>query len=205
MFKKILFMGLFLMSALAATANAAYFQIENHLGVKSERWHQFRAVLYLNNGVRLDVTRNAMWTSFGNDMRLPGEFYFKFDERSNRQIEKQYISATVFYNGYQFNAAGYVNVDQSPDYMEIIGPRNSRSRGTIQFQAIGIYPGKRIDLTEKGRWEAEHGDVNDQGRYLAPSVSRGGSIQDLISFEFGFGRGQAQVSVEGGEETEELH
>jgi hypothetical protein len=200
MFKKILFIGLFLVSTLTASANAAYFQIENHLGVKSERWHQFRAVLYLNNGARIDVTRNAMWTSFGNDMRLPGEFYFKFDERSDRQIEKKYISATVFYNGYQFSAAGYVKVDQSPDYMEIIGPRNSRSRGTIQFQAIGIYPGKRIDLTEKGEWSAEYGDVNDQGRYLAPSVSRGGSLEDIVGFQFGFGRGQAQVSIEGGEE-----
>jgi hypothetical protein len=200
MFKKLSVVSLLLISSLFVSAHAAYFQIENHLGVKSERWHQFRAVLYLNNGSRIDVTRNSMWTSFGNEMRLPGEFYFKFDERSNRRIERKYISASIFYRGYQFNAAGYVNVDQSPDYMEIIGPRNSSSRGTIQFQAIGIYPGKRIDLTEKGEWAAEYGDVNDQGRYLAPSVSRGGYLQDLVSFEFGFGRGQAQVSIEGGEE-----
>lgn len=197
MFKKIFLISFLFLSFIATSANAAYFQIENHLGIKCERWHQFRAVLYLNNGARIDLTNSAIWASPGNDTRRAGEFYFEFNENARRQNDRKYVSASVFYGGYQFRAAGYANVSQTPDYMEVIGPSTSRSRGVVNFQAIGIYAGKRIELTDLGDWSADYGDIDDEGRYLAPSVTRGDSIEDEVKFKYGRRKGQAMITVSG--------
>lgn len=173
----------------------ASIKIENTFMVKAERYHQFRAYLYKDNGERLDVTNECNWNSFGNRERQKGEFLFELPrfggtDRFSARIE-------VVYNGEEgmLTDTQSLWVDGTPDRIQIWGMSSTRSGGFITLRADAYYGGKRIDLTQRGQWSAMYGRVSSWGHYTAPYLRNRNSLYDSISFRFGSRTARHSISV----------
>ncbi|MBK26265.1 MAG: hypothetical protein CME70_19860 [Halobacteriovorax sp.] len=174
---------------------AAEIRIENSFMVKAERYHQFRAYLYKDDGTRVDVTNDAIWRSMGNRSRSPGEFLFPLpafgsSDRFSARVEVTYNSDSGILTDSEM-----IWVDGSPDSIHIWGMTSTRSGGFVSLRADGYYGGKRVDLTQKGHWSAIYGRVSSWGHYTAPYLRNRNSVYDSVSFRFGMRTGRHSIMV----------
>ena len=177
------------------TAFAARVEIENVFMVKAERYHQFRAYLYKDDGSRIDVTRDATWRSLGNRERQKGEFLFALPSFGSSDRFTTRIDITYNDESGMLSSSRSLTVDGSPDSIMLQGTTSTRSGGFVSLRAYGYYGGKRIDLTQKGRWSAMYGRVSTWGHYTAPYLRNRSSVYDSISFRFGMRTGRHSIMV----------
>ena len=171
-------------------------EIENTYGVRAERYHQFRAIHYKDNGESIDVTRLARFQVFGVQERGSGEFYLELPRFGNfgRSFTVN-ISATYLAERGPLSDTDSIQVDTTPDFLEIRGNYGTRSGGTLLLRAYGIYAGKRVELTQKGRWQATHGQISSWGHYRAPIIRDRRQVIDRVTFNFGRRSQSSQVIV----------
>lgn len=177
------------------TAFAAQVRIEHTFLVKAERYTQFRAYLYKDDGSKIDVTRDSTWRSMGNRERQKGEFLFSLP--SFGSSGRFTVRVDVTYNGEEgmLSDSQSVSVDGTPDIIRIWGMSSTRSGGFVSMRADGYYGGKRIDLTQKGRWSAIYGRMSTWGHYTAPYLRNRNSVYDSVTFRFGLHSARHSIMV----------
>lgn len=177
------------------TALAARLEIENTHWVKAERYHQFKAYLYKDDGTRVDVTNDTLWRSMGNRERQRGEFLFVLPNFGSSDRFSATVEATYTGELGMLTDRKTIYVDATPDRIQIWGMSSTRSGGSITFRADGYYGAKRVDLTNKGRWSAIYGRVGSYGWYRAPMIRNGRTVYDTVTFRFGLRTARQSVLV----------
>lgn len=168
-------------------AFAANLEIETPWNVRVEREMQARAYFTNDQGQRLDVTAQADFdTSENYPEYAPGRFFvrlptFGYGTTHSFTVSVRYTTE----DGQTFSAQTRVSADLTPDYIVINGPSYVSSRSSAMFRATGYYSGRSADLTNRGSWYANYGNMSGSGFYWAPAVIPGrGVVYDYIRFNF---------------------
>lgn len=173
------------LALLSLNLAAEELRIEHNYLIKVERYEQFRAILYKDDGSRVDVTKDSQWRSSTGRTGQAGEFYFSLppfgsSDRFSARVDVTYASD----RGIQSTGKS-VMIDASPDSIYLWGMSTTRSGGFVSMRAEGIYSGRRVNLSQKGYWSAIYGRVNSWGQYNAPYLRNQSSVYDSITFRFG--------------------
>lgn len=180
---------------LSLSAVSGELRIEHNYLIKVERYEQFRAILYNDDGSKQDVTADTTWRSSTGRTRQTGEFYFSLPHFGSSDRFSVRVDATYISEGEILNAGKSVLVDASPDSIYLWGMSSTRSGGFVSMRAEGLYSGRRVDLTQKGNWSAIYGRVNSWGQYNAPYLRNQTSVYDSVTFRFGLRSARHSIMV----------
>jgi hypothetical protein len=175
-------LGLILLSL---SAFGEEIRIEHNYLIKAERFESFKAILYKDDGTKVDVTSDSRWSSSTGRTRQAGEFYFSLPHFGSSDRFSARVDVTFASDGGILSAGKSVMVDASPDSIYLWGMSSARSGGFVSMRAEGLYSGRRINLSQKGHWSAIYGRVNSWGQYNAPYLRNQSSVYDSITFRFG--------------------
>ncbi len=178
----------FLLSlSLFSSIHAASLEIQAPYMVRVEREMQARAFYTDDNGTKVDVTEQARFSSSESYPQYgQGRFLVRLPTFGYGTTH----SFTVYANftaedGTSVSAQARVQADLTPDYINISGPNYVASRSSAMFRATGYYNGRSTDLTNRGSWFANYGNMSGNGFYWAPQVIPGrGTVYDNIRFNF---------------------
>lgn len=180
-------LSLFLSLSLFSSLFAASLQIVAPSVVRVETEMQARAFYTDNTGTRTDVTDQARFsTSESYPQYGQGRFLVRLPSFGYGTTHSFTVYSTFTTpDGTSLSAQSRVQADLTPDYINIMGPSYVASRSSAMFRAVGFYSGRSIDLTNRGSWFANYGNMSGNGFYYAPQVIPGrGVLYDNIRFNF---------------------
>lgn len=183
------------LALLSLSAFTSELRIEHNYLIKAERYERFRAILYKDDGSKVDVTADAQFRSSTGRERQSGEFYFALPAFGSSDRFSVRIDATYTGDGGIQSTGKSIMVDASPDSIYLWGMSSTRSGGFVSMRAEGFYGSKRVDLSQKGHWSAIYGRVNSWGQYNAPYLRNQSSVYDSITFRFGLRSARHSIMV----------
>ena len=174
---------------------AAKIEIQNTQFAKAERWHQFKAVYYGDDGSVTDITDDVHFSVVGYQQNNNGEFYLSLPAFSqgynfNVNVTASYMSQNISYVDHRT-----ISVDATPDYLRISGSMFVNSGFSTSYRAYGHYGNRIIDISNRGNWHAYMGRIYNGGNYYAPHIAYGQYLTDTITYRFGWKSTQVRITI----------
>ena len=150
--------------------------------IKAETYHRYQAFLLKDNGERVDVTKDARFSSLARiNERAAGEILFRLPYSINQMWKQMTLKASyVTPEGETLGTQRTFAVSMMPDYLRITGPYRVGFGGFASFRVYGYYGAKSIDLTSKGQWWARYGRISSWRSYRAPRSSIGLTRDEVV-------------------------